>query len=654
MKTVIELLREGADRHGDMAYLGCKVSEDGRDVWKTWSFRETDRLSSVFAAALRGLGFGKGDNLAILSEGRPQWVIGEYAVLKAGCASVPLSTKLTESEIVFRLDHSESKALLLSENNYQKAMDALKEAKAAPRIIMISPRTTELNAMIAKQPPPGGSQPLFYDDLMADGEKLYEKKECRDEMDEIERGIGSEDIVTISYTSGTTGNPKGIMLSHGNYIDNTLNALKVVNIQTGWKSLIMLPLDHAFAHTVGLYIFVYKGLTMYFVDSRGGQTAILRNLPINLKEIQPDFLIIVPALASNFMKKMVQGVSAKGGLIKKLFDAGVRVGVKRAGNGFNKPSGGVGLGGALAYALANALIFKKLRAVFGGKMQFAVGGGAMMEMRQQEFFNAIGAPIYPGYGLTENAPIISSNSMKRHKFGTAGPMIPNLEVKIMKDRDTECAVGEPGEIVTRGGSVMKGYYKNPQATAETIVDGWLWTGDLGNIDADGFLSVTGRAKALLIAPDGEKFSPEVIEDAVCSNSRFVNQIMVYNDHCKFTSAIVTLNVPELKAAVQAQGLSAGSDGDLDKIIALVRDDISAYTKVPEYAADIPVQWRPSSFAFVTGAFDESNGFLNATMKLVRHKVREFYQPRLDEVYASGTADPMLPGNREALKAILKG
>ena len=654
MKTVIDLLHHGAATHGDMAYLGCKVEENGQDKWKTWSFKETDRLSSVFAAALLNLGFKKGDNLAILSEGRPQWVIGEYAVLKAGCTSVPLSTKLTEGEILFRLDHSESKALLLSENNYQKAMDSLKEVKSVPTVIMISPRTPELDDLISRYPLPGGGEILFFDDLLAEGEKLFAQQECKDKLAEIEKGIDGEDIVTISYTSGTTGNPKGIMLSHQNYIHNTVNSLQIVQIETGWKSLIMLPLDHAFAHTVGLYIFVYKGLTMYFVDSRGGQTAILRNLPINLKEIQPDFLIIVPALASNFMKKMVQGVSAKGGLIKKLFDAGVRAGVKRAGNGFNKPSGGVGLGGALAYGLANALIFKKLRAVFGGKMQFAVGGGAMMEMRQQEFFNAIGAPIYPGYGLTENAPIISSNSAKRHKFGTTGPTIPNLEVRIMKDRNTECAVGEPGEIVTRGGSVMKGYYKNPQATAETIVDGWLWTGDLGHIDADGFLSVTGPAKALLIAPDGEKFSPEVIENAVCSNSKFVNQIMVFNDHCKFTSAIVTLNVPELKAAVQAQGLSAGSDGDLDKIIALVRDDIFAYAKVPEYASNIPGQWRPASFALVTGAFDESNGFLNATMKLVRHKVREFYQPRLDEIYASGTANPILQGNRDVLKAILKG
>lgn len=652
MNTVIDLLHRGAAEHGDMPYLGCKVEENGQDKWKTWSFKETDRLSSVFAVALLKLGFKKGDNLAILSEGRPQWVIGEYGILKAGCTSVPLSTKLTEGEVVFRLDHSESRVLLVSENNYQKAVDAFKDVKSVPTMIVISPQTPQLDEMISKYPLPGKGEILFYDKLIADAEKSFD--EYREKLADIEKRIDGEDIVTISYTSGTTGNPKGIMLSHRNYLHNTENSLKIVQIEKGWKSLIMLPLDHAFAHTVGLYIFVSKGLTMYFVDSRGGLLATMRNLPINLKEINPDFLIIVPALASNFMKKMVQGVSEKGGLIKKIFENGVNAGAKRNGNGFHKVSFGTRLATFLPWSIANALIFPKLRAVFGKNLKFAVGGGAMMEMRQQEFFNTIGAPIYPGYGLTENAPIISSNSVLRHKFGTAGPTIPNLEVKIMKDRDTECALGEPGEIVTRGGSVMKGYYRNPDATAETIIDGWLWTGDLGHIDADGFLSVTGRAKALLIAPDGEKFSPEVIEEAIGSTSRFVNQVMVYNDHCKFTSAVVTLNVPELKSAVKGAGLSASSDGDLNKIIGMIRDDLFAYAKVPDYASNIPGQWRPASFAVVPGVFDENNGLLNATMKMVRHKVRDAFQARLDEIYATGIADPMLQGNRDTLKAILKG
>ena len=303
------------------------------------------------------------------------------------------------------------------------------------------------------------------------------------------------------------------------------------------------------------------------------------------------------------------------------------------------------------WAIANALIFPKLRAIFGKDIKFCIGGGALLEVRQQEFFNAIGVPVYQGYGLTENSPIICSNSAAKHKFGTSGVIIPNLDVRIMRDMETECAVGEIGQIVTRGGSVMKGYYKNPEATAETVIDGWLWSGDLGYKDPDGFLVVTGREKALLIATDGEKYSPETIEEAVICTSKLVNQIMAYNEQCRFTSALITLNADELKAAIRAQGLGTNSDEDLNRIIDFVLADLGAFAKNPDYAG-IPPQWRPASFAIIPGVIDETNGLINSTMKLVRHKVREFYRLRIDEIYATGVADPHLPGNREALRLIL--
>jgi long-chain acyl-CoA synthetase len=222
----------------------------------------------------------------------------------------------------------------------------------------------------------------------------------------------------------------------------------------------------------------------------------------------------------------------------------------------------------------------------------------------------------------------------------------------MKDSDTECAIGEIGQIVTRGGSVMKGYYKNPEATAETLIDGWLWSGDLGFKDPDGFLVVTGREKALLIAADGEKYSPETIEEAVINTSKLVNQIMAYNEQNKFTTALITLNGEELKAAVKAQGLSTASDESLDTIIDLVMADLCAFTKTADYAG-IPPQWRPASVAIIPGVIDETGGLINSTMKLVRYKMRDFYKARISEMYAAGSANPHLSGNREALKDILK-
>jgi len=391
---------------------------------------------------------------------------------------------------------------------------------------------------------------------------------------------------------------------------------------------------------------------MYFPDSQGGPLAAIRNLPKNLAEVNPDFLLTVPALSGNFMKKMIQGVQAKGKFIYGIFDRGVKAGIRRAGNGYNKPPLGTRFACWFSWALANAILFPTLRKFFGKDIKFCVGGGALLEIKQQEFFNAIGVPIYQGYGLTENAPVICTNAPEKHKFGTSGIIIPNLDVRIMKDDAHECAIGEAGQIVTRGGSVMKGYFKNPEATAETLKDGWLWSGDLGYIDADDFLVVTGREKALLIAPDGEKYSPEVIEEAVVNTSKFINQIMVYNEQCKFTSALITLNTEELKEAAAKAGYTAADDAGADRIIDLIQNDLSAFKDHPDYAS-IPAQWRPASFVVIPAAFDENNGLVNSTMKLVRHKVRVFYKQRIDELYAVSAADPHVPGNRAALREALK-
>jgi long-chain acyl-CoA synthetase len=646
LTTVIEMLRRGAEEYGDAPYLGGKFG----DAWRLFSYREADRLSDAFALALIHLGFGGHENISILSEGCPAWVIGEFGILKAGCTSVPLSTKLLGEEIVFRLDHSESRALLVSENNFQKGAEVLDKVRKKPVLICMTPKNGKTAELAEKFSLAEGKDLFYYDDLVSRGEGILSAGEggLPEKLEAVKKAVGPDDTVTISYTSGTTGNPKGIMLSHRNYIHNTVNAAEIVRVERGWKSLIMLPLDHSFAHTVGIYIFIYKGLTMYFTDAQGGPLAALRNLPKNLTEVNPDLLLTVPALSGNFMKKMIQGVQAKGPFLYGIFDRGVRAGIARAGNGYRKPSLGVRMKNFFPWALANALIFPKLRAFFCGDIKFCIGGGALLEIKQQEFFNAIGVPVYQGYGLTENSPIICANSRKTHKFGTSGVIITDLEVRIMKDENTECAAGEIGQIVTRGGSVMKGYYKNDEATAETLINGWLWSGDLGYKDSDGFLVVTGREKALLIAADGEKYSPETVEEAVANTSRLVNQIMLFNEQCKFTTALITLNAEDLKSA--AAGITGDTDGDLDRIIDLVREDLTAFQHDPGYAA-IPAQWRPASFAIIPGVFDESNGLINSTLKLVRHKVRDFYRFRIDELYA-GAADPHVPGNREALREIL--
>lgn len=656
MNTVIELLHLGAERWGDLPYLGEKTDAG----YVTASFIDADRESLSFAAALVLRGIPRGSNVAILSEGRTSWVIGEFGILKAGCASVPLSTKLSPDEVLFRLDHSEARAILVSENSFKTLAPALDRVKARPLVILISPPTESLSALLADAGLEPGKSAFYYRDLVDEGRRgidtppaatsgAFGGKPLAWVMREIEKAIKIDDPVTISYTSGTTGNPKGIMLTHRNYWGNAHSSVNLIDVQTGWKSLIMLPLDHSFAHTVGIYIFLVRGLTMYFVDSRGGSMAALRNLPKNLLEVNPDFLLTVPALSGNFMKKMIEGVAKKGKFVNGIFERGVAAGIARAGNGYNRVSLGKRIAAWFPWKIADLLVFPKLRSIFGTDIKFCVGGGALLEIRQQEFFNAIGVPIYQGYGLTENAPIICANSPERHKFGTSGIVIPDLDIRIMKDDHEPAAPYEPGQIVTRGDSVMLGYYKNPTATAETLRDGWLWSGDLGYFDQDGFLVVTGREKALLIATDGEKYSPETIEEAIINTSRYVNQVMAYNDQCRFTSVLVTVQEDLIRNDVKSGKIKLPEDkaGAADAILDAIMADLTAFTAHPDYEG-IPVQWRPASFALIPAAFDENHGLVNSTLKLVRHKVRDHYLERIAELYAEGGAEHRLEGNRRAL------
>jgi long-chain acyl-CoA synthetase len=273
------------------------------------------------------------------------------------------------------------------------------------------------------------------------------------------------------------------------------------------------------------------------------------------------------------------------------------------------------------------LVFPKVRTIFGKASSSASAAARLLEFKQQEFFNAIGVPVYQGYGLTENAPIICSNSARRHKFGTSGVVLPTLEVKIMKDERTECGVGEIGQIVTRGDSVMKGYFKNPQATAETIRDGRLWSGDLGYFDADGFLVVTGRRRPCS-SRGREKYSPEAIEEAVANTSSFVNQIMAYNE-CE-----VLQRSGDARRGGR-EGRTRGMGADDVEVIALIRDDLGAFASHPDYSRD-PARMEDGFVRDHPGAFDEQLGTDQFDLKLVRHLVREFHKDRIEEIYAGGS------------------
>ena len=291
------------------------------------------------------------------------------------------------------------------------------------------------------------------------------------------------------------------------------------------------------------------------------------------------------------------------------------------------------------------MIFRKIRNNFGGRLEFFVGGGALLDIELQRFFYAIGVPMYQGYGLTEAAPVISSNCPRAHKLGSSGRVAPGIELRICDESGGAIPPGAKGEIVIRGENVMAGYWKNERATREALRDGWLHTGDLGYLDDDGFLYVLGRVKSLLIAGDGEKYSPEGIEEAVTDHCPFIEQLMLLNNQSPYTVALLVPNVEAILRWLKARGLSAGTPSGQEAVLGLLEDEIGAPRGDAIVAGQFPARWLPSTFAVLGEGFTEENGFLNSQLKMVRGRIEEFYRPRIEHLFTPEGKSVANPLNR---------
>jgi long-chain acyl-CoA synthetase len=280
------------------------------------------------------------------------------------------------------------------------------------------------------------------------------------------------------------------------------------------------------------------------------------------------------------------------------------------------------------------ILFAKVREAFGGRLEYFIGGGALLDIDLQRFFYAVGIPMYQGYGLTEAAPVISANNPSIHKIGSSGSLVKNLELKICDDKGNELPLGEKGEIVVKGENVMKGYWKNPVATNETIRDGWLYTGDLGYMDKDGFLYVLGRFKSLLIADDGEKYSPESIEEAIIQHSTFIDQCMLYNNQNAYTTALIYPNMHAIKSYLSGRNVAAGDENIPHEVIRLIESQLKQFLPGGKFENLFPRRWIPSTFGLIDEGFTEDNHLLNSTLKIVRPKINAYFKDRIDYMYTS--------------------
>lgn len=619
--------------------------EKKHDKYEGMTYAQVEKQLHLTCLGLLNLGLEKGDRVALISEGRNDWVIGELAVLFCGAVSVPLSVKIEEAaDLLFRLRHSACKGVIVSGNHKHKVFGLLDQLEHLEFVVLLDPAEEADVAACNVH-----SKKLIDIDTLRT-QDLPGREQLEEKLQRVKDSLRADDYANICYTSGTTADPKGIILSHQNYLHNVEQASLIFDVPPEYTSLHILPWDHSFAHTVGIYALIRNGASLASLKVGKTLNETLRNIPICIREIRPHFLLSVPALAKTFKRNIEQGVKAKGAIAWWLFRLGLKTAYAYNREGYNKGGGMRNLLKPL-YRLFDKMLFGKIRAGFGGRLQFFVGGGALLDIELQRFFYAIGMPMFQGYGLTEAAPVISSNTPTFHKMGSSGKVVPRLDLKICSDDGREKPIGGQGEIVVRGENVMVGYWDNEEATSEVLRDGWLYTGDLGYLDKDGYLYVLGRTKSLLIGSDGEKYSPEGIEEAIMEKSAYFDQIMLYNNQSAYTAALAVVNKAAVLQHLKRHNVSAESEQGQQLALDKLRDELNRFMPGGEFEGMFPPRWMPTAVALIPEAFSEANGMVNSTMKIVRPVIHAHYRETLSGLFTPEGKDFYNEANRKVIAAL---
>ena len=632
-RTIIDLFEESVAKYATKEFL----LEKHNGKFEPTTYEATKREVLKVGAGLVALGIKPESRVSILAEGCNNWIISELGLLYAGAISVPLSIKLEEAnDLLFRLRHADVELIFVSQHQLPKIRRITDELPLLKHIVVWGSVEGELR-----------EGELTLESLKLLGEEYLKEHEA--EFLAIGKALKNDDIATITYTSGTTADPKGVVLTHRNYTANVEQARSVVNIPSEWRTLIILPLDHCFAHVVGFYIMIACGASVATTEVGRTPMETLKNIPINIKEVRPHFLLSVPALAKNFRKSIETSIRKKGKTTERLFQLALKTSYAYQADGYTKGRGWRCLLKP-AVVLFDKILYSKVREAFGGELQFFVGGGALLDSELQRFFYAIGIPMFQGYGLSEATPVISTNAptKRNHRFGSSGRLVKPLDIKILDEEGRELKRGVKGEIVIKGENVMAGYWKNPESTADTVRDGWLHTGDMGYMGEDDFLYVLGRFKSLLISSDGEKYSPEGMEEAMVDKSPIIDQIMIYNNQNPYTIALVVASKENLNRMLNERGLEG--EERYREAAKMVGAELAKYRTGGAYANEFPDRWVPAVIALADEPFTEQNGLVNSTMKVVRNKVEKYFEEAIAHAY---TAEGKAVDNERNIEAMRK-
>jgi long-chain acyl-CoA synthetase len=590
------------ERHADRAAQIVKVGGG----WKEVTWRELGDEVRELALGLVALGRQRGERVALLSQTRAEWVRADFAIFSAGAVTIPVYPSYPADGLAFIANDSEAKTLVVEDAaQLAKALEAAKEMPGLQSIVLIQ------GDVAGPEIPAGGRKLRVLD--WAGLRALGRSERARLEPVLAERlaTVAPGDVATIVYTSGTTGHPKGVVQTHANHLAALQAAEEVTEVGEGDVHLLFLPLAHSFARFES-FLGVHEGLVTAFAES-------LDKLSENLKEVRPHFICSVPRVFEKVYAKVLTGVEAGPGLKKKIFYWALGVG--REASRHAREGRPLPLGLSAQHAIAHKLVFSKLHEALGGRLRFCFSGGAPLAREIAEFFHAVGILILEGYGLTETCPILTANRVRRYKFGTVGLAFPGVKLRIAED----------GEIVAQGGNIAKGYYRRPEETAEVFKeDGWFHTGDIGEIDADGFLRITDRKKDLIKTAGGSYVAPQYIE-GLLKGDPFVSQAMVYGDRRPYPIALITLNPDELGKFARNAGLGDKPLAEMARNPAVVERIRGTVDQVNEKLASYA---RLKRFAVLPADFTPESGELTPTLKVKRKVVSANYADLIESLYQS--------------------
>lgn len=595
-KTIPELYRFLTEDYG-LKKSGNAIYRKVDDVYKGISYKELEEETDLFAFGLTSIGLKKNDCVALISENRPEWVYADFAMQLLGIINVPLYPSLTSESIEYILNDSESKAIIVSTGfQLNKVQKIAKNCKHLKHIIILNEHEdigTAQNILTFKQVQEKGKE---------------KKKSDPNFLIKSSENIKDTDVCTIIYTSGTTGEPKGVILTHRNIISNVNAALEIFPITKDDIFLSFLPLCHIFERMAGYYTAFAAGCTIYYAES-------IEKVASNLQEAKPTLMTSVPRLFERIHSRIIKNVESQPPKKQKIFYWAVEVGKKYAAA---KKEGSVSLGLKVKHRLADKLVFKKLRERTGGRLRFFISGGAALPKELGEFFEAVGIKIVEGYGLTESSPVISANRPDDYKFGTVGKPLPGVEVKIAPD----------GEILARGPNIMQGYYKKKKETEETVINGWLHTGDIGAFDSEGFLMITDRKKHLFKTSAGKYIAPTPIEN-IFLTSKYIDQFVLIGDRRMFLSALIVPDYEALKEYADAHKISYSNESELtsnETIHKLIEEDMS---KLQKKLANYE---KVRKFALLDKPFTIETGEITPSLKIKRKVVEEKYNDLIEKMY----------------------